>query len=261
MRIQTEEWRRFIPGCRMYKGKKTLFYNGEILWNEIDIVHPFLMYDWEERQSWEVIIILPGVEIIPESTFFSCRNVKTVIIADTVKRIEWSTFSNCKSLEYVRFSLNIEFIGSSAFVGCKSLTSMFIPQSCQEISNRAFEKCTKLIILSVPYHTRLGINVIYLTALSKVCRIKYSEGINDWIHNHHIDMQFALHRVSSSSCPILEEMHAIVKQQGLAAFTKPDSIGVTPSKYLALNPFVELKEQEIIKRYINEMMGEAVQIN
>ena len=55
MRVQTEEWRRFVPGVRMYNGEKTLFYNGEKLWegDEHD-GHP-LIYDEEERNSWKVI--------------------------------------------------------------------------------------------------------------------------------------------------------------------------------------------------------------
>ena len=72
MRVQTEEWRRFIPGVRMYKGKKTLFYNGEILFDsyiyeygEDDEDEIFLIYNEEERKSWEVIIVLPGVDSIP----------------------------------------------------------------------------------------------------------------------------------------------------------------------------------------------------
>ena len=69
MRVQTEEWRRFTPGVRMYREKKTLFWNGQPL-----------VHNQEERDSWEVIIVLPGVEVIPEMTFSGCRNVKTVII-------------------------------------------------------------------------------------------------------------------------------------------------------------------------------------
>ena len=107
MRVQTEEWRRFIPGVRMYKGKKTLFYNGEILWEN----GKSLIYDQEKRQSWEVIIVLPGVQVIPENTFLYCRNVKVVIMADAVRRVERGAFIWCLSLKFVRLSTNLEFIG------------------------------------------------------------------------------------------------------------------------------------------------------
>ena len=48
-RVQTEEWRLFIPGVRMYEGKKTLFYNGEKLYDAVN--GEFLSYDYEERES------------------------------------------------------------------------------------------------------------------------------------------------------------------------------------------------------------------
>ncbi|GFH56411.1 hypothetical protein CTEN210_12887 [Chaetoceros tenuissimus] len=159
MRVQTEEWRRFVPGVRMYKGKKTLFYNGEILWEGDDfITGDPLIYNTEERQSWEVIIVLPGVEVIPENSFCKCFNLKTVIMADTVRRIGNGTFSLCTSLVFVRFSRSLEYIGSYAFFICPSLSSIFIPPSCREIGSNAFNGCRKLLILSVPHHTQLGQN-------------------------------------------------------------------------------------------------------
>ncbi|GFH49985.1 predicted protein [Chaetoceros tenuissimus] len=90
MRVQTEEWQRFIPGIRMYEGKKTLFYNGEILYH-VDNDEP-LIYNWEERESWEVIIVLPGVEEIPEDCLRECEQIDTVIMSDSVIRIEGWAF-------------------------------------------------------------------------------------------------------------------------------------------------------------------------
>ena len=98
-----------------------------------------LIYDKDERGSWEVIIVLPGVEIIPEGTFIRCGNVKVVIMADTVRRIEDWVFSWCSSLIFIKLSRNLEFIGTFAFSSC-SLTSIFIPPSCREIGVYAFCK-------------------------------------------------------------------------------------------------------------------------
>ncbi|GFH56409.1 leucine-rich repeat domain-containing protein [Chaetoceros tenuissimus] len=254
MRVQTEEWRRFIPGVRTYKGKKTLFYNGEELWDDEN--DEYLIYSKEERQTWEVIIVLPGVEVIPARTLNSCTKVKSIIMSDTVKRIEGGAISLCTSLVFVKLSRNLEFIGEAVFLGCHSLPYIFIPSSCREIGGWTFQMCTKLIILVVPRHTTLGHNLIGLTTtLSEICKTKNNEEINEWIRNRHVDDQFALHRVCSSDNPLMEEIYEIVKQQGLAAWKKPDSIGMTPSKYLAENPFTEIKEEEIIRRYINKMMG------
>ncbi|GFH44714.1 leucine-rich repeat domain-containing protein [Chaetoceros tenuissimus] len=269
MRVQTEEWRRFIPGVRMYKGKKTLFYNGEKLYDE-DFFEP-LIYNREERQTWEVIIVLPGVEVISKLAISECKNIKKVIISDTVRRIEDGAFWGCTNLEYVRLSTNLEHIGECAFSACKSLTSICIPPSCRAIDDRAFVGCEKLIILSLPRHTQLGNNVIKHTALMKAAPFTTDsyegyedndtindEEVNDWIRNLHADDEFSLHRACSSYNPLDEVIFEIIRRQGLKAFKKPDSVGVTPSQYLSENPYADIKEQKMIKRYILDMMGEVI---
>ena len=97
----------FIPGVRLYKGKKTFFYNVELFWdvNSMDD----LIYDTDERQTWEVIMVLPGVKVIPQHAFYECWNVKTVIMmADTVKRIEMETFFLCEKLVRIKLSRNLK---------------------------------------------------------------------------------------------------------------------------------------------------------
>ena len=86
------------------KGKKTLFYNGEKIYYKCSE----LIYNKKERLSWEVIIALPGVEVIPRCTFLDCWNVKTVIMSDTVRRIEDDAFNACYILEHVKLSKNLE---------------------------------------------------------------------------------------------------------------------------------------------------------
>lgn len=125
----------------------------------------FLIYDGEEQQSWEVVTVLPGVEIIPFQFTFGCNNIETIIMSDTVIRIEEMAFAGCKNLSFVRLSRNIEYIGESAFCDCTALTSIFIPPSCREIRYRAFENCFKLIILHVSRQTHLGDRVIERTTL------------------------------------------------------------------------------------------------
>ncbi|GFH44668.1 hypothetical protein CTEN210_01142 [Chaetoceros tenuissimus] len=264
MRVQTEEWRRFIPGVRMYKGKMTLFYNGEKLW-DVENGNP-VIYDEKERNSWEVIIVLPGVEVIHERTFDSCFEIKTVIMSDSVRRIENEAFYNCYSLEFVKLSRNLEFIGEFAFGYCSSLTSIFIPPSCREIGDYAFAKCHKLIIFQVPHQTQLGQHVIGDTELIEASSFPTDEDgfydnneeVNEWIKNHHENNQYSLHRACVSYNPLDEVIFDIIKRQGLKAFKKSDRIGVTASQYLSENPFAEIKEQNIIRRYILDMMGEVI---
>ena len=73
------------------------------------------------------------------------------------------------------------------------------------------------------------------------------------------DEQFALHRACSSYYPMTQVIYEIVKRQGLIAFKKKNLIGITPLEYLEANPFAEDIDQiDIMKRYVLEMMGEAV---
>ena len=269
MRVQTEEWRRFIPGIRMYKGKKTFFYNGEILWEGDDEDGRPLVYNMEERNTWQVIIILPGVEMIPEWTFYSCYNVKIVIMTDTVRRVESGGFYRCIRLDYVRLSQNLEYIGLWAFHRCESLTSIFIPPSCREIDCWAFQCCNCLLIVGMPQHVRLGEGVFFHTLLMKKSPIEtdedgeYNEDDDDeaaieWIKSINNEDAYALHRVCSSFYnPLYEIVYSLVKQQGIKAMKMPNEIGVTPSQYLAANTFADISEKEIVNRYISEMMGEV----
>ncbi|GFH50057.1 hypothetical protein CTEN210_06533 [Chaetoceros tenuissimus] len=268
MRVQTEEWRRFIPGVRMYQGKMTtLFYNGEILWDDEN--DEFLLYDQEEQMSWEVIIVLPGVEVIPPDTFGGCEKLETVIMSDSVRRIGHMAFDICQSLVFVKLSRNLEFVGYGAFRWCESLASIFIPPTCREIERSAFFGCEKLIIFNVPRQTQLGGNVIGDTALirsssfainqSGYYRTNISENVNNWIKNiHGNDDRFALHRACSSFNPLNEIIYEIVKRQGLTSFKKKNEIDITHLEYLAANPFAEDIDQcSVMKRYVLKMMGEA----
>jgi hypothetical protein len=265
----------------MFEGKKTLFYNGEILWKGEHRMYDwvvdrdateFLIYDKEERQTWEVVIVLPGVEIIPEWTFIGCKNIEIVIMADTVKRIEFRGFMGCSSLVYVRLSTILEYIGRDAFFGCEFLTSIFIPPSCQRIDDAAFYKCEMLRIFHVPQDTHLGLAVIGDTELLeeaspfddyncgnyKCADWNITNDVNQWIKNINNDEEFALHRACSSFNPLEEIIYEIVKRQGISSMKKENGIGVTPSEYLKENPFADIEERKIINRYILDMMGEIV---
>ena len=255
------------PGVRIYKGKRTLFYNGEKLWEGSEILGHPLVHDKEERLSWEVIIVLPGVELVPEWTFHFCHDVKMVIMADTVRRIEGEgAFKNCCSLKFVKLSTTLECIGRRAFYFCASLTAMFIPPSCREIDEDAFSGCKKLIIFHVPQTTELGTSVISNTALIRASPFKAneysssnsSEEENPWIKNLNQGEEYAMHRVCSLFNPHTEIIFEIVNRDGLQCFKKKNKIGITPAQYLDVNPFAEIDQIAIAKRYVLEMMCEIL---
>ena len=211
----------------MYKDKKTLFYNGEIL---LDDFWESLIYDEEERESWKVIIVLPGVEEIPFYTFRGCKNLETVIMSDTVRWIEWGAFFWCYS----------------AFYYCEALVSIFIPPSCREIDREAFLNCEKLKIFHVSQQTELGDSIIANTALIKASRFEtdeydyyqnHDDEVNEWIKNLNQDEEFALNRECASYEPSDDNIYEIIKQQGLSSIHVKNQIGLTAFEYLHKNPY------------------------
>ena len=89
-------------------------------------------------------------------------------------------------------------------------------------------------------------------------RYENDEEVNEWIKNHHAENQFSLHRACADFNPAEEVILDIIKRQGIGAFKKADSVGVTALQYLLQNPFTDIKEEKTMKRYILDMMGEIV---
>ena len=197
----------------MYRGKMTYFYNGEVLFDNDE----YLIYTEEERDKWEVIIVLPGVEVIPEDTFIECENVKTVVMADTVRRIARWAFTGCESLMFVKLSRNLEYIGYEAFAMCVSLTSIFIPPSCREIGESAFYGCKSLLIIAVPQPVELGEGVFQSTALitkstfeldsDNIYNDDDEEEVVRWVKSINNADALALHRTCSSFNSLPEIIH------------------------------------------------------
>ena len=254
------------PGVHNFRGKKTLLYNGEMIWEGDNNGRP-LIYNWEERNSWKVVIILPGVKVIPEGIFFCCENLKMVVMADTVTRIEVGAFCACKNLEFIKLSTRLEYLGAFAFQFCKSLTSIYIPPSCREIGREAFYENENLIIMSVSRHTQLGEYVIAATALIKASPFKLNpwayykreinSQVNEWIKNLNQAEEFALHRECASYIPSENKIYRIIKEQGLPSLHIKNQIGVTAFDYLQQNPYVnfEVDQQKLINRLVLELMG------
>lgn len=115
-------------------GLWTLFYDGsELFCQELQSERfpikrrsEFAKQYWRERESWQQIVVLDGVSIIPRQTFHGCKNIKRVILANTVTRIEGLAFSKCLLLDDVKWSMNLEYIGLNAFKSC-ALKNGFIP--------------------------------------------------------------------------------------------------------------------------------------
>lgn len=259
MKVTIYEWQNFVPGVRMYKGLKTLFYNGEKLWNGKCFGNP-LVHDKKERHSWEQIVVLPGVKVISSWTFNRCKNIKRIIMPDSVQRIEEAVFSSCISLVFVKFSRSLEYIGKAAFYDCSSLFSIFIPMSCREIGPEAFACCSKLQIFNASPHTSfLGTSVLHSTRLLERYPNRYEENeVQNWIRSMNIGEIYILHRICASENPSLQAIYAMLQDDGLAAMIRQNEIGISSSEYLLQNPFTEINEIRIVKHCILGLMGEII---
>ena len=120
---------------QFYDGSKKL-YNYELhsewlracYFNKEDDIESMDLSDeckdyFRERLSWQQIIVVEGITVIPEYTFYGCFNIKRVIIADTVIRIGIKAFLRCMNLVYVKWSLRLKYIGEAAFKLCNLLRS------------------------------------------------------------------------------------------------------------------------------------------
>lgn len=73
-----------------------------------------------------VKFINPNITTIPNSCFFNCTGLKT-IIGEYITSIVGSGFSGCTSLKNVDLP-NVDYCDSSAFYGCSSLEEISLPK-------------------------------------------------------------------------------------------------------------------------------------
>ena len=104
------------------------------------------------------VTIDKGVDIIEDSLFKGCNNLKSITFGPNVKKIGNQAFRNCADLKCVTFihglttddvSVSIE---SSCFNGCPALEEVYLSEKVKQIDGRAFGNCKNLVIhfLSCP---------------------------------------------------------------------------------------------------------------
>ena len=67
-------------------------------------------------------------------------SVESVILPSTLRRIKDSTFYGCKNLRSIKLPDNLGYIGQMCFQ-YSGLTEVQIPKSCIEVKNSAFYHC------------------------------------------------------------------------------------------------------------------------
>lgn len=89
-----------------------------------------------------------NVQVIGESAFDICYNLKTVIIPEKVRIIKSHAFANCSSLTEITIPESVQFIDSMAFDCCKSLEVVnFNASECYNAD--AFMNCTNVKTINI----------------------------------------------------------------------------------------------------------------
>ena len=88
--------------------------------------------------SLEAVTIPGSVEVLEDSVFSGCDNLKTVVISDGVKEIR-SAFARLRSLESVTLPSTLEKLhgpdrdGGGSFVRCENLKELIIPENLTKL--------------------------------------------------------------------------------------------------------------------------------
>ncbi len=85
-----------------------------------------------------------GTEIICDSAFCFCKNLREIIIPDSVRAIGRGAFWGCDSLSSIKLPCGLEIIREKTFWGCRSLRSIKMPESLKRIEDNAYEFCGSL---------------------------------------------------------------------------------------------------------------------
>ncbi len=98
-----------------------------------------------------------GARTIPNSQFFSCKNLERVRLPITVSSIGAYAFADCckVDMEWDLFKLHLTYVGTSAFENCHKLKFSNFPDALQTIENAAFANCKALNELVFTKNSRL----------------------------------------------------------------------------------------------------------
>lgn len=195
-------------------------------------------------------IIPDSITAIPDSAFFNCNKITSIVIPKSVTQIGNLSFSGCDALESVSISENLTTIGVGAFLKCSSLKYINIPNSVTHIGKAAFANCKSLVSITIPPRIK---------AIETYCFLE-CESLSSLIMNDSIT---AIEEYAFFSCTSLKSIKIpnSVKHIGKAAFcnctelstlqmsNKVDSLGTLA--FLNCNKIESMMLPETLK-YIGE---------
>lgn len=84
------------------------------------------------------------IDIIGESAFAGCTELKKMVLPETVKIIGHYAFGGCEKLSDIYIPDSVESIDNYAFYNCAALTGIVIPANVTEMGDSVFGGCTNL---------------------------------------------------------------------------------------------------------------------
>jgi hypothetical protein len=229
----------------------------------------------KEKNRYEILVIMEGVEFIENSAFTGFKKLQIIIMANTVKRIGRFAFCGCEKLTQVLWSTNLEVIKYSAFYLCKSLRKVFLPPSCREVHANVFQHCKNLVMFVYPFGVNLSWWLFGNTKIEKVSPIgdyiapneeeeeddeyydeKYNRQVHEWLRSVHDD--YPLHAACKEYDPSMEQIFSVLSERGFDSLYVRDIFGLTGLDYLDANQFSNVGEVDIARYFVMRMMGEGL---
>lgn len=129
---------------------KNVFKDGSIERLELSSIKTLAKGSFEFLNSLESVTLSEHLEIIPESCFEGCVNLKELSGYSSVKTIEKAAFKECTVLPEVSLE-GVEYIGNNAFEYCAAFTKVAISDSAKEIGKNAFKGCDNVLTFETPF--------------------------------------------------------------------------------------------------------------
>lgn len=106
-------------------------------------IYGYIVSRFGSSPGIENVVVLDGVEKIPDYTFYRCSSLKSVSLPSSVTEINKYAFQWCSSLESFVLPDHLTTLGSYAFSHC-NISAIEIPASVKEIGPYAFDSCRNL---------------------------------------------------------------------------------------------------------------------
>lgn len=102
------------------------------------------------KSTLEHATVPSNIEIISNSCFANCKNLKKVNFSKNLQKIGDKAFYKCESLSTVKLPKTLKYIGDEAFKGCAMLEKISLPDSIKHMGEGCFDECWNISSIKLP---------------------------------------------------------------------------------------------------------------